>query len=141
MDDEVVEVAVPDIDLDQTKLIRGEAAILMGYLLPIAGTHFLEYSLLVVTVVSVGHIGTTELAAASLASMTSNVVALSVINGFCTAVSNTPLPLASSITLNWTVLTALSRPSSPRSSTRCARKPSPRARRTRRCTRSGRSTS
>lgn len=51
-------------------------------MLPICGTHFLEYSLLVVTVISVGHIGTVELAAASLASMTSNVVALSVIQGF-----------------------------------------------------------
>lgn len=33
----------------------------------------------------VGHIGTVELAASSLASMTSNVVALSVIQGFCSA--------------------------------------------------------
>ncbi|KAL8280344.1 hypothetical protein RQP46_007261 [Phenoliferia psychrophenolica] len=64
---------------------RQELGILLGYMLPIVGTHFLEYSLLVVTVISVGHIGTVELAAASLASMTSNVVALSVIQGFCTA--------------------------------------------------------
>lgn len=60
---------------------RQELGILLGYMLPIVGTHFLEYSLLVVTVISVGHIGTVELAAASLASMTSNVVALSVIQG------------------------------------------------------------
>lgn len=53
--------------------------------LPICGTHFLEYSLLIVTVVSVGHIGTVELAASSLGSMTANVVALSVIQGFCAA--------------------------------------------------------
>ena len=107
-EDELVEVPVPDRDLARMKVIKGETSILLSYLLPIAGTHFLEYSLLVVTVVSVGHIGTTELAAASLASMTSNVsslpppspstqtnpsgllfqvVALSVIQGFCTAVS------------------------------------------------------
>lgn len=36
-----------------------------------AGTHFLEYSLLVVTVVSLGHLGTVELAAASIANMAS----------------------------------------------------------------------
>lgn len=66
-------------------LARQELKILLGFMLPICGTHFLEYSLLVVTVISVGHIGTVELAAASLASMTSNVVALSVIQGFCTA--------------------------------------------------------
>jgi hypothetical protein len=108
-DDALVEVPVPDRDLAKMSVIKGETSILLSYLLPIAGTHFLEYSLLVVTVVSVGHIGTTELAAASLASMTSNVsstsllcpltltnqphriikvVALSVIQGFCTAVSN-----------------------------------------------------
>lgn len=73
VDDEVIEVPVPETKLSSAQLIRGEAGILMSYLLPIAGTHFLEYSLLVVTVVSVGHIGTTELAAASIASMTSNV--------------------------------------------------------------------
>ncbi len=109
-EDSLVEVPVPDHDLARIKVIKGETSILLSYLLPIAGTHFLEYSLLVVTVVSVGHIGTTELAAASLASMTSNVrstsprpsesncsspssinqvVALSVIQGFCTAVSIT----------------------------------------------------
>lgn len=35
----------------------------------VAGTHFLEYSLLVVTVISLGHLGTVELAAASIANM------------------------------------------------------------------------
>jgi MATE family multidrug resistance protein len=55
---------------------RRELGIILGYTLPICGTHFLEYSLMVVTVISVGHIGTIELAAASLASITSNVFAL-----------------------------------------------------------------
>jgi MATE family multidrug resistance protein len=50
-----------------------------------SGTHMLEYSLLVVTVISVGHLGTIELASASLSSMTVNVVSLSIINGFCAA--------------------------------------------------------
>lgn len=64
---------------------RHELKVLVGYSIPIAGTHFLEYSLLVVTVVSLGHLGTVELAAASIANMTSNVVALSVIQGTCSA--------------------------------------------------------
>lgn len=68
-----------ELDVPGPSAARRELGILLGYTLPICGTHFLEYSLLVVTVVSVGHIGTVELAAASLASMTSNVVALSVI--------------------------------------------------------------
>ncbi|KAK4705275.1 multidrug resistance protein, MATE family, partial [Phenoliferia sp. Uapishka_3] len=72
---------VPAEDTAGPSAARQELGILLGYMLPICGTHFLEYSLLVVTVVSVGHIGTVELAAASLASMTSNVVALSVIQG------------------------------------------------------------
>lgn len=37
---------------------RQELGILIGYTVPIMGTHFLEYSLLVVNVVSLGHIGT-----------------------------------------------------------------------------------
>lgn len=65
--------------------LRRELGILAKFSLPIIGTHFLEYSLLVVTVVSVGHLGTVELAASSLASMTSNVVALSLIIGFAAA--------------------------------------------------------
>lgn len=64
---------------------RQELGILLSYTLPICGTHFLEYSLLVINVISLGHLGTVELAASSIASMTANVVALSVIQGFCTA--------------------------------------------------------
>lgn len=62
-----------------------ELATLIRYMIPINGTHFLEFSLNVVTVLSLGHLGTTSLAAASLASMTVNCVGLAVIQGFCTA--------------------------------------------------------
>ena len=57
----------------------------MALQLPTAGTHYLEYSLTAVTVASLGHLGTVELAAASISNMTSNVIAWSLIQGFCTA--------------------------------------------------------
>ncbi|KDE03350.1 hypothetical protein MVLG_06157 [Microbotryum lychnidis-dioicae p1A1 Lamole] len=81
----LVNVPLPEDGQKARAAFWHEIKVLISYAVPIAGTHFLEYSLLVVTVVSVGHIGTVELAAASIASMTSNVVALSLIQGFCTA--------------------------------------------------------
>lgn len=117
--------AAPVQEVDDVGSYAHEIKVLIGYTIPIgelwsllargtfsadrssyrtAGTHGLEYSLLVVTVVSLGHLGTVELAAASIANMvslgeaasfassanlvrlqTANVVALSVIQGFCTA--------------------------------------------------------
>jgi len=55
------------------------------YTIPIFLTHLLEYSLLLATVISVGHLGTAQLAASSLGSMTTNVLALSIIQGLCAA--------------------------------------------------------
>ena len=57
-----------------------EVKTLMQYSLPIWGTHLLELSLNVVTVFSLGHLGTTELGAASLASMTANVTGFSILS-------------------------------------------------------------
>ncbi|KAG0149555.1 hypothetical protein CROQUDRAFT_653357 [Cronartium quercuum f. sp. fusiforme G11] len=62
-----------------------EMKLLSTYAIPIVGTHLLEYSLLIVSVLSVGHLGTTELAAASLANITANCAALSIIIGFVSA--------------------------------------------------------
>ncbi|KAK4699422.1 protein disulfide-isomerase A1, partial [Phenoliferia sp. Uapishka_3] len=64
---------------------KHDELVLGSYLLPIAGTQFLEYSLFVVSIVTVGHLGVTELAAASLGSMTANLVSLSIIQGFSVA--------------------------------------------------------
>ncbi|GAA5955296.1 hypothetical protein JCM21900_003037 [Sporobolomyces salmonicolor] len=64
---------------------KGEVAVLLRYTVPILGTHFLEYSLMLAVVLSCGHLGTAELAGASLANMTANVSALSVIQGFVSA--------------------------------------------------------
>lgn len=78
-------------EVDDKGSYAHEMKVLIGYTIPIgelltfatrwsfsadlllraAGTHGLEYSLLVVTVVSLGHLGTTELAAASIANMVS----------------------------------------------------------------------
>lgn len=56
-------------------------------------THVLEYSLVIASVVSIGHISTTALAAISLGSMTASVSAFSIIQGLTSAL-DTLLPSA-----------------------------------------------
>ena len=56
-------------------------------------TQLLEYSLVVVSVVSIGHISTTALAAISLGSMTASVSGYSIILGLSSALE-TVLPSA-----------------------------------------------
>ncbi|KAG6837457.1 hypothetical protein H0H93_009000 [Arthromyces matolae] len=51
-------------------------------------TSILEYSLVLVPVLSIGHLSTTALAAISLGSMTANVTAFSVIRGFASALDS-----------------------------------------------------
>lgn len=70
-----------------------EARVLIGYTLPIFATHLLELSLSVASVFSLGHLGTVELAAASLSSMSANVSGFSVLSGFISAL-DTLLPSA-----------------------------------------------
>ncbi len=70
-----------------------EARVLTGYTIPIFATHLLELSLSVASVFSLGHLGTVELAAASLSSMTANVSGYSVLSGFISAL-DTLLPSA-----------------------------------------------
>lgn len=72
---------------------RRELAVLLAYSAPIWATHVLELSLNVVSVFSLGHLGTTELAAASLSSMTANVTGFSVLSGFISALDSV-LPAA-----------------------------------------------
>jgi MATE family multidrug resistance protein len=60
---------------------------------PFYSTQLLEYSLVVVSVVSIGHISTTALAAISLGSMTAGVSGYSVIMGLASAL-DTVLPSA-----------------------------------------------
>ncbi|KAL0958292.1 hypothetical protein HGRIS_000439 [Hohenbuehelia grisea] len=70
-----------------------ELNVLTRYALPVYGTHLLEYSLVMASVISIGHLSTTALAAITLGSMTASVSGFSVIQGFTSAL-DTMLPSA-----------------------------------------------
>ncbi|KAH9453472.1 hypothetical protein Pst134EA_024344 [Puccinia striiformis f. sp. tritici] len=83
-------VALEDVDSRQTchnplHEVTEEFLLLLKYAVPIIGTHLLENTLMLVSIVSVGHLGTNELAAASMANITLNCSSLSVIVGFASA--------------------------------------------------------
>lgn len=75
------------------ELIREECVILVNYSLPVFVTHLLEYSLIVASVVSIGHVSTVALAAATLGSMTASVSGYTIIQGLSSAL-DTLLPAA-----------------------------------------------
>ena len=56
-------------------------------------THILEYSLVIASVVSIGHLSTTALAASTLGSMTASVTGYSIVQGFASTL-DTLLPSA-----------------------------------------------
>lgn len=56
-------------------------------------THLLEYSLVIASVISIGHLSTTALAASTLGSMTASVSGYSIVQGF-TSTLDTMLPSA-----------------------------------------------
>ena len=64
---------------------RHEAKILSKSAAPLVVAFFLEYSLTVASIISVGHIGKVELGAATLASMTANITGFAIYNGLSTA--------------------------------------------------------
>ncbi|KAF8135004.1 MATE efflux family protein [Boletus edulis] len=70
-----------------------ELRILTTYSLPIFGTQLFDYSFIVASVVSIGHISTVALAAATLASMTASVTGYSIVQGFASTL-DTLLPPA-----------------------------------------------
>ncbi|KAL5498225.1 ERC1_1 [Sanghuangporus vaninii] len=70
-----------------------EAKILLKYTLPVYGTQLLEYSLVVASVVSIGHLSTVALAASTLGSMTASVTGYSILQGFASTL-DTVLPSA-----------------------------------------------
>ncbi|THH31443.1 hypothetical protein EUX98_g2769 [Antrodiella citrinella] len=74
-------------------MLLEEIRILGKYTLPVFGTHVLEYSLVVASVVSIGHLSTTALAASTLGSMTASVSGFSIIQGFASTL-DTMLPSA-----------------------------------------------
>ncbi|KAH9924207.1 MATE efflux family protein [Fomitopsis serialis] len=74
-----------------SSMLKEETKILAKYTLPVFGTHVLEYSLVIASVVSIGHLSTTALAASTLGSMTASVTGFSIIQGF-TSTLDTMLP-------------------------------------------------
>ncbi|KAF6749045.1 mate-domain-containing protein [Ephemerocybe angulata] len=60
---------------------------------PLFATQLLQFTMIIVPVVSIGHMSTTALAGISLGSMTANVTGFSVIQGFCSAL-DTLMPSA-----------------------------------------------
>ncbi|CAE7222164.1 unnamed protein product [Rhizoctonia solani] len=67
---------------------KAEAWVLTRYAVPIFGTQILEYSLMMASVISIGHISTEALAASALGSMTAAVSGLSIIHGFASALDS-----------------------------------------------------
>ncbi|KAJ4373153.1 hypothetical protein N0V83_003444 [Neocucurbitaria cava] len=72
--------------VEELKTTAGkEARLLFKYSLPLIGTYLLQYSFSLVTIFVVGHIGTDELGAVSLATMTANITGLAVYEGLATS--------------------------------------------------------
>ena len=62
-----------------------EAKLLLKYSIPLMGTYLLQYSFSLTTIFVVGHIGTDELGAVSLATMTANITGLAIYEGLATS--------------------------------------------------------
>lgn len=62
-----------------------EAKVLLGYSLPLMATFLLQYSLTVASIFTLGHLGTAELGAVSLASMTANISGYAIYQGLTTS--------------------------------------------------------
>jgi MATE family multidrug resistance protein len=62
-----------------------EIKLLVKYSVPLCVTYILQYSFSLITIFMVGHIGTDELAAVSLATMTSNITGFAVYEGLATS--------------------------------------------------------
>lgn len=69
---------------EPTTLLGTEVRVLMRYSVPLIVTFLLQYSLTVASVFSVGRLGSTELAAVSLSSMTANISGYAIIQGILT---------------------------------------------------------
>lgn len=80
-------------DVDTITIFFQECRTIGAFAVPVFGSQILEYSLVFVSVFTLGHLSTTALAAISIATMTTGVTGLSVIHGFCSAL-DTLLPPA-----------------------------------------------
>ncbi|ORY25646.1 mate-domain-containing protein [Naematelia encephala] len=73
--------------------LRAETPVLIRSAIPVFLTQMAEWSLVLASTVSIGHLGTTDLAAATLSSMTAAVSSFSILQGLATAL-DTLLPAA-----------------------------------------------
>ncbi|ODO05207.1 MATE family multidrug resistance protein [Cryptococcus wingfieldii CBS 7118] len=73
--------------------IKAEFPVILRLALPVFFTQMAEWSLVLASVISIGHLGTADLAASSLASMTASVSCFSILQGLATAL-DTLLPAA-----------------------------------------------
>ncbi|KAL7420831.1 ethionine resistance protein [Cryptotrichosporon argae] len=78
---------------DWKTALRSEVPLLLRSALPVFFTQLAEWSLVLASVVSIGHLGTDELAASSLSNMTASVSCFSILQGLATAL-DTLLPAA-----------------------------------------------
>ncbi|KAH9051842.1 MATE efflux family protein, partial [Lactarius vividus] len=83
----------PANPLSSARVYRDELRILLEYTMPVLGTHLLEYSLVIASVVSIGHLSTVALAASTLGMMTASVTGYSIIQGLSSTL-DTMLPSA-----------------------------------------------
>ncbi|KAL0574625.1 ethionine resistance protein, partial [Marasmius crinis-equi] len=79
--------------ISRSRMFWQEALEVSKFAVPVFGLNVMEYSLVVVSVLSIGHLSTAALAAITLGEMTVNVTGLSVILGFASAL-DTLLPSA-----------------------------------------------
>ncbi|GLB43714.1 putative multidrug oligosaccharidyl-lipid polysaccharide flippase [Lyophyllum shimeji] len=80
-------------DVSTTTMFWQEMGTIPKYALPVFGSQILEFSMVYVSVISIGHLSTITLAAVSLGSMTANVTGLSILQGLASAL-DTLLPSA-----------------------------------------------
>ncbi|KAG6905826.1 hypothetical protein DXG01_000532 [Tephrocybe rancida] len=80
-------------DAPRSTMFSQEFLIIPRYAFPVCCSQMLELSMVLVPVVSIGHLSTTALAAVSLGSMTANVTGLSILQGLASAL-DTVLPSA-----------------------------------------------
>ncbi|KAI3396339.1 hypothetical protein diail_12305 [Diaporthe ilicicola] len=64
---------------------RSELVLLLKYSLPLIATYLLQYSFFVITIMISGHLGSDDLAAASIGATFMNVIGLSILEGMATA--------------------------------------------------------
>lgn len=79
------ESGLEDSSPDEGSSWKIETSLLARYSAPLVVTYVLQYSYAFVTVVVAGRLGTSELAAASLATMTSNITGLAIYEGLATS--------------------------------------------------------